>query len=85
MDEVEFFKKVVGKHIRDKRLELNLTLEQLSQLTSFDDKHLGRIERGEKLPNAYTLAKIQIVLSLNSDSYLAELDKKVPLKAKHFS
>lgn len=68
----EEFKKILGKHIRRRRQELNLTIEELSLRTDIDDKHLGRIERGEKLPNSFTLAKLQLILNLNSDVYLSE-------------
>lgn len=77
MNEIELFKEIIGKHIRAKRLELEFTLEDLAQLASIDDKHLGRIERGEKLPSSYTLSKLQIALSLNSDIYLSEFKEKI--------
>ena len=76
LTERELFKEIVGKHIRERRLELGITLEHLAEQIGRDDKHLGRIERGEKLANSFTLGIIQIELSLNSDVYLSEFEER---------
>jgi len=76
LTERELYKEIVGKHIRAKRLELEITLEHLAEQIGVDDKNLGRIERGEKLPNSLTLGLIQIALSLNSDVFLSEFEER---------
>ena len=76
LTERELFKEIVGKHIRERRLELEITLEQLAEQIGADDKNLGRIERAEKLPNSHMLGNIQIALSLNSDSFLSEFEER---------
>lgn len=76
MTERELYKEIVGKHIRERRSELGITLEHLAEQIGVDDKHLGRIERGEKLPNSLTLGIIQIALSLNSDAFLSEFKER---------
>jgi len=68
----DLFVTILGKHIRRKRKEKNFTLEELAQKVNIDDKHLGRLERGEKEAGAYTLGLLQITLDLNSDEYLNE-------------
>lgn len=44
----EDFTKQLGIFLRSKRQLMNLTLEDVAQRTGLDDKHLGRVERGEK-------------------------------------
>lgn len=74
----EILQKIIGQSIRFKRTEQKLTIAKLASITNLDDKHLGRLERGEKLPNAKTLIKLQIALNLSSD----ELIKKYLQKTK---
>lgn len=74
--EKELFTSILGKHIREKRLEKNFTLNRVAYETNIDEKHLGRLERGEKEPGAYTLGLIQIALNLNSADYLNEFITK---------
>ncbi len=44
--------------LKRQRLLLSLTLRQLSVRSGVSASHLGRIERGERLPSAYTLRKM---------------------------
>lgn len=71
-EEKDLFLTILGKHIRRKRKQRQLTLEELAEEINGNDKHLGRLERGEKEASSYTLALIQIALDLNSDDYLNE-------------
>ena len=66
---------MLGKQIRRRRQELNMTLEELADKSQIDEKHLGRIERGEKLPNAFTLTSLQSALKLSSDVYMPEFEE----------
>lgn len=75
-EDKELFNRVLGQVIRKKREAKGWTLEDLSHHSKVDDKHLGRIERGEKCPSSYTLALIQNPLDLTSDEYLNEFIKK---------
>ncbi len=72
MDEFELFKSILGQCIRRKRNSVGMTLENLADQLKMDDKHLARIERGEKCPNSYTLGLIQMALDINSDDYLID-------------
>lgn len=69
--------KVIGNSVRYNRLANNLTLEKLASITNLNDKHLGRLERGEKLPNAKTLLTLQIVLNFSSDELIPKYKKKL--------
>lgn len=72
----QLFTQILGKHIRYKRQAQQLTLAQLAEDINMDDKHLSRIENGEKCPNAYTLALIELRLGRLSDNYLQEFEAK---------
>ena len=51
----------IGKLIRNKRIELNMTQEFLSLQCSIDRSYMGRIERGEvnlTVEKLYEIAKI---------------------------
>lgn len=69
--------RVIGESVRMKRRAKNLTLEKLASMTNLDDKHLGRLERGEKLPNAKTLLTLQDVLNLSSDELIPKYKKEL--------
>ena len=76
MDNEKLFKRVLGRKIREKRNIKGMTLEFLAEQVKMNGKHLGRIERGEKLPNSYTLTLLQIALDINSDEYINEFLEK---------
>lgn len=69
----EIFSCIVGEQIRAKRLELGLTQENLAERIDGDDKHLGKIERGEKAPSGFTLFNILIELDLDPNIIAKEL------------
>lgn len=70
MEEQELFKEILGHCIRKRRISMRLTLENVADQLKMDDKHLDRIESGEKVPSAYTLALLQIALNIHSGDYL---------------
>jgi transcriptional regulator with XRE-family HTH domain len=63
----ELFNISVGKKIKERRLELGLTREKLSELTQISDKFIYDIEVGKKGMNAYTLFKIAKALGVTMD------------------
>lgn len=76
MDANQQFKENLGMFIRQKRHEMGLTKEQVSKHTGIDNKHLGKIERGIKLPNSFTLVKIAVALGLDLNKFVYEFGKK---------
>jgi len=48
----------IGLIIKQQRISLPLTLQELSKKTMVSASHLGRIERGERFPSAHILRKI---------------------------
>lgn len=48
----------LGEIIRQQRVTIPLTLQELANLANVSPSHLGRIERGERFPSARILRKI---------------------------
>ncbi len=48
----------LGKIIKQQRISLPLTLQELANKAKVSASHLGRIERGERFPSAHILQKI---------------------------
>jgi len=48
----------LGELIRQRRVMVPLTLQELSAVSGVSPSHLGRIERGERFPSARILRKI---------------------------
>lgn len=84
--DTKILQKIIGESVRTRRTEKKLTLEKLASMTNLDDKHLGRLERGEKLPNAKTFLTLQIALDISSDDIIPKYEKeleKLQLKIIH--
>lgn len=60
------FLKRIGKQIRDRRKEKDLTQEELAYEVAINASYVGRIERGEANAPIYTLKKIAKVLKLTN-------------------
>jgi len=61
----------IGNRIRERRLKLNLTLENLAEKTDLTQNFIGNIERGNDNPSLETLIKIANALAVNAD-YLCQ-------------
>ena len=48
----------LGKIIKQQRITIPLTLQELTAKAAVSSSHLGRIERGERFPSAHVLRKI---------------------------
>ncbi len=60
--------KAMGKRIRAKRKELNLTQEQLAEEAGISPSHIGEIERGTSICSLAVLVNIASILDLNLDT-----------------
>ena len=56
-----------GRIIKQQRIALQLTLQQLSDKSGVSPAHLGRIERGQRFPSAHILRKIAQPLGFDED------------------
>ena len=57
----------LGKILKQQRITVPLTLQELSTESGVSSSHLGRIERGERFPSARILRKIAKPLGFDED------------------
>ena len=57
----------LGGIIRQQRLSLPLTLQELAAMSGVSSSHLGRIEKGGRFPSAHILRKIARPLGFDED------------------
>ncbi len=55
----------LGKMLKQRRVLLPMTLQELSRAADVSPSHLGRVERGERYPSARVLRKIAEPLGLS--------------------
>lgn len=68
LDEKSQFKQLLGRQLREARHQKGFSIEKVAQNAETGTDHLGRIERGEKLPNTYTLAKLYDYLGIDGNA-----------------
>jgi len=64
--------KKLGQRIREERLRLHLTQEQLSEAIEISNSYMGQIERGERSLTLDTLIKLVNRLGITIDYLLAD-------------
>ena len=57
----------LGRIIKQQRVSLGLTLQELAGKSGVSASHLGRIERGERFPSGHILQRIANPLSFEED------------------
>jgi transcriptional regulator with XRE-family HTH domain len=57
----------LGEIIRQQRVTIPLTLQELADMADVSPSHLGRIERGERFPSARILRKIAKPMGFEED------------------
>jgi transcriptional regulator with XRE-family HTH domain len=57
----------LGRIIKQQRITVPLTLQELAAVSGVSSSHLGRIERGERFPSARILRKIAKPLGFDED------------------
>ena len=57
----------LGGIIKQQRISLSLTLQELAAKSGVSASHLGRIERGERFPSAHILHRIASPLAFGED------------------
>ncbi|WP_102348347.1 helix-turn-helix transcriptional regulator [Bacillus sp. Marseille-P3661] len=73
MNDKDLFKEILGKHLHNIRVSKGFTQEGLAKEADADSKNIGRNERGEKLPNSYTLYKLQHSLDFSVDKLFKDI------------
>ncbi|HDJ1466696.1 TPA: helix-turn-helix transcriptional regulator [Clostridioides difficile] len=62
----------LGTRIRERRKELGLTIEQLSEKIDIGYNHLSNIERGKKVPSLSTFLELINALDISADIILRD-------------
>ncbi|EQF26820.1 helix-turn-helix transcriptional regulator [Clostridioides difficile] len=62
----------LGTRIRERRKELGLTIEQLSEKIDIGYNHLSNIERGRKIPSLSTFLELINALDISADIILKD-------------
>jgi transcriptional regulator with XRE-family HTH domain len=57
----------LGNIIKQQRISLSITLQELAAASGVSASHLGRIERGERFPSAHILQRIAKPLNFEED------------------
>jgi transcriptional regulator with XRE-family HTH domain len=57
----------LGRILKQQRIAIPLTLQELAAASEVSSSHLGRIERGERFPSAHILRKIAKPLGFDED------------------
>jgi transcriptional regulator with XRE-family HTH domain len=57
----------LGKILKQQRIAIPLTLQELAATSGVSPSHLGRIERGERFPSAHILRRIAKPLGFDED------------------
>ena len=64
---MEYSNSDLGKIIKQQRIKVPLTLQELAAESGVSSSHLGRIERSERFPSARILRKIAKPLGFDED------------------
>jgi len=57
----------LGRILKQQRIAIPLTLQELATTSGVSSSHLGRIERGERFPSAHILRRIAKPLGFDED------------------
>lgn len=77
-----FSYKAVGRRIKDRRLECNITQEQLAEWSGISPSFVGHIERGEKKASLKTIASMAEVLDIDLNYLVFGSKKPIPKDVK---
>ncbi len=67
----------IGQRIRDERIKLGLSREQLAEIVNLSPNYIGQIERGERSMSLETLIKLSACFHASLD-YLIKGDAMPP-------
>lgn len=67
---------VIGKKIKERRIELGMKQEELAEKAGLSLSYIGMIERGEKIPRLEPFVTLLNVLGLTADEVLSDVLKK---------
>jgi transcriptional regulator with XRE-family HTH domain len=76
-DGMQFSNEIIGKVIKEKRIQKGMTQELLSGLAGIARTHLTMIENGTKQPNFETVWKIALALDIKPSQLVSEIEAEI--------
>lgn len=74
---------ILGERLREQRLKLGLTLEDLASLSEMHWTSVGKIERGQVHPNVETLVRLATALNADPGDFVRGLNSSMYEKRVH--
>lgn len=74
---MQFNNEIIGKVIRQKRIQKGMTQEMLSGFAGIARTHLTMIENGTKQPNFETIWRIAVAMDLKPSELVAEVEAEL--------
>jgi transcriptional regulator with XRE-family HTH domain len=68
-----------GAVVRERRLDSGLSQEELASAALVERSHMGKIERGEHLPNLLLVLRLADALAINPGELLDEVARRLAL------
>jgi transcriptional regulator with XRE-family HTH domain len=65
----------LGKLLRRRRIEMDMTQAEFAWITKMSEEGYGRIERGESIPTSLTLSRIHNNTGISIDRIFQEIDR----------
>jgi transcriptional regulator with XRE-family HTH domain len=88
---VESYRNHLGRIIKQQRIAMSLTLQELAAKSGVSASHLGRIEAGQRFPSAHILRKIATPLGFEENElftlagYLSTQPSKISERSLGYS
>lgn len=74
---MQFHNEIIGKIIKEKRIQKGMTQDLLSGFAGIARTHLTMIESGTKHPNFETIWKIAFALDMKPSELVAEIEAAI--------
>ncbi|MDR4938244.1 helix-turn-helix domain-containing protein [Rossellomorea marisflavi] len=77
MPERDLYKKYLGIHLRNKRLEIGMTQDELEEKAGLSETVISKIENNERLPSSYTLYLITSAMGISIDQLNQDIARSI--------
>ncbi|MHC8520842.1 helix-turn-helix domain-containing protein [Rossellomorea sp. H39__3] len=82
MPERDLYKKYLGIHLRNKRLEIGLTQDELEEKAGLSETVISKIENSERLPSSFTLYLITSAMGISIDQLNQDITRSIHEETK---
>ncbi|USK93064.1 helix-turn-helix domain-containing protein [Rossellomorea marisflavi] len=77
MPERDLYKKYLGIHLRNKRIEIGMTQDELEEKAGLSETVISKIENNERLPSSYTLYLITSAMGISIDQLNQDITQSI--------